>query len=203
MITDEGYIKFDLHWTETQIPHSVASELMKARDLLHDYKLIGVLPDGIGFGNISMRADHLHRFIISGTQTGQKFPIRSEDFCLVTQVDILRNALWCTGIVKASSESLSHAAIYQADPDIQTVIHVHNHNWWVQLLGNVPTTPATITYGTPEMAQSLAAHVLQGADTGIIACAGHADGIFIYGRSLDLAMQYITRHAQNWSTNNG
>jgi L-ribulose-5-phosphate 4-epimerase len=38
---------------------------------------------------------------------------------------IRKNSLTCQGQVKASSKSLTHAAIYAANPRVKAVIHVH------------------------------------------------------------------------------
>ena len=46
----------------------------------------------------------------------------------------------CIGPIQASSASLTHAAIYQANPDINAVIHVHDRDLWENLLDRVPTT---------------------------------------------------------------
>jgi hypothetical protein len=52
----------------------------------------------------------------------------------------------------ASSESLTHAAVYSGDGAAGAVIHCHADALWQRLVGRVPTTSAEVAYGTPEMA---------------------------------------------------
>ena len=49
---NEGYIKFAVHLTKGALPDNAAlSHLNEVRTGLHDSGLIGVLPNGIGYGN--------------------------------------------------------------------------------------------------------------------------------------------------------
>jgi hypothetical protein len=43
-------------------------------------EMIGVLPDGIGYGNVSARIAGTNRFVVTGSGTGLKFPIAPEHF---------------------------------------------------------------------------------------------------------------------------
>ena len=55
MIIDEGYIKFSLTMHDGPAPaHPAFDELNKARKELNNRSLIGVYPNGIGFGNVSL-----------------------------------------------------------------------------------------------------------------------------------------------------
>lgn len=54
---DEGYIKYQPHWTRSQAFEVPAvAQLNDYRQKLYDAGLIGAYPDGIGFGNISQRS---------------------------------------------------------------------------------------------------------------------------------------------------
>jgi L-ribulose-5-phosphate 4-epimerase len=153
---DEGYIKFEAHWEKAPpLDDGLLEELQRWRQKLYDLQLIGAYPDGIGFGNISQRYNR-NEFIISGSATGNFPELTAAHYILVTKVDAPQNQLWCRGPVVASSESMSHAALYAVDDAIGAVIHVHHLPMWEQLLGAVPTTPEHIPYGTPEMAAAIA-----------------------------------------------
>src|SRR4051812_30949700 len=114
--------------------------------------MIGVEPNGIGFGNVSIRAERANQFYITGSGTGGLERLSPEHYSLVVDYDFARNWLRCNGRVVASSESLTHAAIYEADRDIAAVFHVHSAVLWKRWRGVLPTTNADVEYGTPAMA---------------------------------------------------
>jgi ribulose-5-phosphate 4-epimerase/fuculose-1-phosphate aldolase len=100
--------------------------------------------------------------------------------------------LTCDGLTIASSESLTHAALYAIDPTIQSVVHVHHHESWISGLHQLPTTPADIAYGTPEMAKSLQQCYYRHKNTSNIICmAGHEDGIISFGESTQVAVEAV------------
>ena len=74
------------------------------------------------------------------------------EFARVVDYDIAANRVACRGLLRASSESLTHAAIYELDSEYLAVAHVHGRDLWRSLAGEVPTTDAGVAYGTPEMA---------------------------------------------------
>ena len=141
----------------------------------------------VGYGNISERYKN-QLFVISGTQTGHIYPITPFEFTLVTAVDFKNNSLACSGPISASSESLTHAAIYHTLPEINAVIHVHHKKIWKYLLSNGCSTE-DIPYGTPEMAFELMRIVQTPAaiQQPLIAMKGHEDGVIAYGTSLSEA----------------
>jgi len=185
---DEGYIKFELFWE--QQPNNFMfdiSDLMHWRDKMHELNLIGNYPElGIGFGNISQKFEKNNEFVISGTQTGDVYPITKENFTTVTNYELAKNSVWCKGPLNASSESMAHAAIYEFNPSIKAVIHVHHLVLWQELLGKVPTSKADVPYGTPEMAMEIK-RLFDEEDLGnkrIMAMAGHDEGIITFGSTL-------------------
>lgn len=126
---DEGYIKFNCDWTFKPLQINIPEDLLFYRDKLHELKLIGHFEDlNIGYGNISVKTDN--GIIVSGTQTGNIFPINKESFTLVTNYEIAKNNVVCEGPVKASSETMTHAALYEVDDTIKAIIHVHNKAMW-------------------------------------------------------------------------
>ena len=180
---DEGYIKFTFAHEAAPAPaHPRLHGLMRIRDDLHEWELIGVLPDGIGYGNVSARIAGTPRFIITGSGTGLKFPIEPAHFCEVVSFDIDKNSVVCRGPLLASSESMSHGAVYAARPDANAVIHIHDRAMFRMLAREgAPQTPAGAAFGTPEMARAVGR--LAGAlpPVGVMVMAGHEDGLIAYG----------------------
>ncbi len=190
MTIDEGYIKFHCDLTPGTGPaRSDVAELIEWRNHLYRVGLIGAYPDGIGFGNISMRCGDGDRFHISGTQTGNIAELDERHFTLVTRFDFPSNSLACTGELKASSESLTHASVYVNDRSIGAVIHVHHLPAWSALLGRLPTTLESVPYGTPEMAGEVS-RLFRESDVSerrIFVMGGHREGIIAFGADLDEA----------------
>lgn len=180
MHDEKGYIQFRCEWQDAP-PPTVPPELIVWRDRLFAMKLIGVYPDGIGFGNISIREP----FLISGTATAHLPHLNAEHFAEVTAFDIANNSVSCRGRVKASSETLSHAAVYRSDPAAMAVIHVHHLASWESLRGKAPTTDPAAEAGTPQMANAIAR--LLPLFGGFFVMGGHHEGLVAYGSSLDEA----------------
>jgi L-ribulose-5-phosphate 4-epimerase len=195
MKMNEGYIKFNCDWKqqEIQMNEEVFLELEKQRSRLYELGLIGMYPDGIGFGNISVRVDNENKFIITGSATGQFHSLTASQYSLVTDFNFERNSVSCTGLTKASAESLTHAAVYMALPEVGAVVHIHSLLLWQKLLIKYPTTSETIEYGTPEMALAVKelAIVANSHFEKIIIMGGHREGILAFARSLDDATSAI------------
>lgn len=186
---DEGYIKFRCNLIEDETPNADEIEKLNFwRNQLFAKNLIGMYPNGIGFGNISERHSK-YPFIISGTATGEHPVLKASQYTFVTEFNFETNSLTCKGSVKASSESLSHAIVYQTLPWCKAVIHVHHLPMWKALLHKAPTTNENVAYGTPEMAYELE-RLLQNNSTitnRIIIMGGHEEGILTFGEDLDSA----------------
>ena len=191
MSIDEGYIKYVSNWTRGPAPdHAATSLLAKWRRPLHAAGLVGHYADlGVGYGNISARFRGTDQFVISGTQTGDLTDTCGDHYALVTGYDIERNQVSCVGPVEASSETLTHAALYELHPGIGAVVHIHDRRMWDELLHRAPTTAADIGYGTPEMAQEFARlyRETEFPHRGIAVMAGHDEGVVCIGKSLEQA----------------
>ncbi|MBV5314765.1 MAG: class II aldolase/adducin family protein [Prolixibacteraceae bacterium] len=192
----EGYIKFNCNWEqkEIQIQDEIFGQLEAARTRLYKLRLIGMYPDGIGFGNISVESRESSSFIITGSATGQFAKLEPKHFALVTGYNFTQNAISCTGQTKASAESLSHAAVYETLPEVGAVVHVHCLELWKELLNVLPTTSAEIEYGTPEMAgaiQQLLTNMKP--DEKVIVMGGHREGILAFGQNLEEATSEIIK----------
>lgn len=204
MLNEEGYIKYHCDWVDgPPVNAAILTEINHWRQVLYEKKLIGYDPAlQVGYGNISC-ADprNLGLFIISGTQTGHLPVLTPENYTLVTGYDLSKNTLSCIGPVKASSESLTHAAVYGLDHLWQGVIHVHHRGLWDTLIHQIPTTHPSATYGTPEMAvevqrlyreEDLNAHR-------IFVMGGHEEGLVSFGKTLAEAAEVLLTHFHRYS----
>lgn len=187
---DEGYIKFSSQRRDGEVPHLPGLEaLNRTRTGLFDLGLIGVLPDGIGYGNLSLRSAGL-QFVITASATGADRILRYDQYSLVESFSVDANSVQSVGSLPASSESMTHGAIYAAQAAVQCIIHVHSRPLFDWLLHNHwPATAADIAYGTPAMARAVAALVAQQPQLPVLfAMAGHQDGVVAYGT--DIASVY-------------
>ena len=197
MTIDEGYIKYVSHWTPGSATHIVAArELDTWRKPLYEAGLIGQYEDlGIGYGNLSVRRGSRELFLISGTQTGHLQTTDERHYSLVTDCDIRSNIVRCSGPVQASSEAMTHAAIYALGDAIGAVVHVHNAKLWQRNRGKLPTTDPGVAYGTPDMAHELdRLYRLEGfKEAGVAVLAGHDEGLISFGTTLEEAVTRVLR----------
>ena len=190
----EGYIKFNCRWTKGRpIPAARLKVINFWRKKLYNLGMIGSDKNGIGFGNISQRIGRTDKFIITGSATGKFKKLNNKHYTRVTGYDFKENSLDCEGPVRASSESLSHAAVYESNKNVNCVIHIHNLKLWKKLKDKVPATSPKAAYGTPAMAKEIKKIFTRpGNDNrGIIVMAGHRDGLIAYGRNADSAGKII------------
>ncbi len=192
----EGYAKFRCSWTEgpVEMPHALFASFGRWRERLRGLGLIGALGDGIGFGNISARLDA--GFVITGSATGAIERLEPRHYSLVEESRAEENWLACRGLCRASSESLSHAAVYRALAAAAAVIHVHSAPMWERFAGRLPTTPGTAEYGTPEIAgaiEGLARAIGPAGLPAAVVMGGHRDGLIAFGTSLDDAGLLLLR----------
>ena len=202
-LMDEGYIKFETHWKKASpLPKAEITELNAYRQRLYELGFIGAYDKGIGYGNISRRYGVEGQFIISGSATGNLPMLTAEHFTLVTRVEARQNHLWCEGPVVASSESMSHAAVYQECPWVNGVIHVHHPGLWKALLYQVPTTDKSAPYGSPEMVASILQLMRETRlkEQKIFVMEGHEEGIFTFGYSLEDAFGVLMDFYQDQSS---
>jgi ribulose-5-phosphate 4-epimerase/fuculose-1-phosphate aldolase len=188
---DEGYIKYQSFWTRAPIPNAAAAEELDTwRRPLFDAGLIGQYEEyGIGFGNISIRCGGPGEFLISGTQTGHIAKTDKTHYSLVTSWSVHGNRVCCAGPVQASSEAMTHAAIYQLDLKIGAIVHVHSAALWRHYLGKLPTTNAEVAYGTPQMANEFRRlyRDTEFRKTRLAVMAGHEEGLLSFGTTLEEA----------------
>jgi L-ribulose-5-phosphate 4-epimerase len=121
------YVKFTYQCARPEIaPFDGLAELNARRRKLLELHLIGVDLTGIGFGNLSVRDGVSRNFYITGSATGGVPELTPTDCVRVMAYDFARNCLCYEGTAIPSSESLTHAAMYECDPTISAVIHCHD-----------------------------------------------------------------------------
>lgn len=193
---EEGYIKFVCRWRkeEITIPGGIEQDLLRWREKLYNLRLIGVDKSGAGFGNLSIRGKNGFRFYITGSATGGITKLNREHLARVDRFDIAKNLVFCTGLLKASSETLTHGAVYEARSDINAVIHTHSEALWEFLQGKVPATPEQCLYGTPALADAVKKQVnrMESGKPGILLLGGHYPGLLTFGTSPDEAGTLLT-----------
>jgi L-ribulose-5-phosphate 4-epimerase len=199
---DEGYVKFTQERRATPpLDEALWAPVEAARRVLFDAGLVGVYRggdlDGIGFGNVSRKEvfSTVAPFVISGTRTGEHPALDGRHYVRVLSVDAPANAVVCEGPVDASSETMTHAAVYAQDHAVGCVLHVHHRGHWERLLGRVPTTRAEVPYGTPEMAAEVARLFAEEAlgYHGFFAMAGHEEGLVAFGAEPADALDALRR----------
>jgi L-ribulose-5-phosphate 4-epimerase len=196
MKLNEEYIKFSSEWEKAEIEfdQNILAEINEIRTKLKGKNWLGELPNGIGFGNISVRLPNSNHFLITGSATGGLKLLSKHHISKVEKVNIDKNWLKCFGETIASAESLSHAIFYEHSEHIKAVIHIHNAEVWKQQLHQLPTSSVSAEYGTPEMAISLKEELVQINQTsGIIIMGGHVDGILAFGINLSDAFHLLNK----------
>ncbi|HEY4787030.1 MAG TPA: class II aldolase/adducin family protein [Bacteroidales bacterium] len=193
MASETGSIKYECIWERTD-PFDIPqlNELDFCRTMLYKKGLIGAYTNGIGYGNISIRLEG-NLFLITGTSTGHLPLLTNEHYTKVTGYHFTQNQLTCQGPIKASAESLTHAAVYECSSEVNAVIHIHSKMLWDKLIHQVPTTSVTVEYGTPEMALEIF-RLFNESDVKtrkVLVMAGHEEGIITFGRTLQEALSVV------------
>ncbi len=196
-MVDDGVIKFHFSsYIKTgPLDSTEYSVIEKHREKLFELNLIGeYLPEQIGFGNLSLRKNYQElvktdfpQFLITGTQTGKLKHLNGEHYTKVVDGSLENQSIACHGPLEASSESLTHAGIYQASIEIKAIFHVHHPLLWKKMLEkDYSRTKKETPYGTKEMAEEVKQLIKLSRD-GIFVMEGHQDGIVFYGASVEEA----------------
>jgi hypothetical protein len=191
----QGFVKFNCHWSQSGpvISDEQFEIINNWRDILFNMDLIGAYENGVAFGNISMRINGTNQFVITGSATGEIPELEPGHYVKVNSFNIDDNAVQCVGPLKASSESLTHAAIYLADPGANAVIHVHCIDLWNEIIHKVPTTNPSMDYGTIALAKDIF-RLFKESDViekRIIVMAGDRAGIITFGHDMDEAANVL------------
>ena len=195
-MASDGVIQFQLHHRDAPAPDAAAIGILwTLRDALHARGWIGRDParyGGLGYGNVSRRIAG-DSFVVSATQTGHLATLAALHWVTVTAASPATNELWSEGAGKPSSESLTHAAIYQAC--VATfVCHIHHPALWraaCEAAIALPKTPASATYGTPAMAAALS-HITATTNLPFVAAmSGHEDGLMAAAESPEALLELL------------
>jgi L-ribulose-5-phosphate 4-epimerase len=193
------YIKFSCERVAAEVTSfGGLAELNAYRRKLLDLHLIGVDPNGIAFGNLSIRSGATNNFYVTGSATGGAQELALADCAKVVACDFERNRVRYEGSALPSSESLTHAAIYESDATAGAVIHCHDFRLWAAALNCAPTTSKAAEYGTPEMANEIM-RLFTRTDVPtrkIVVMAGHEGGILTFGEDLEEAFAVLMRERQ-------
>jgi L-ribulose-5-phosphate 4-epimerase len=194
----QGIVKFNCHWTQSgPVISDEQYEIINTwREILYNMDLIGAYENGVGFGNISIRIPGTNQFIITGSSTGEITELEPGHYIKVLSYNIEDNAVQCAGPLKASSETLTHAAIYMADRGANAVVHVHCLDLWNELIHVVPTTNPGMDYGTADLARDIIRlfedpEILEKR---IIVMAGDRAGILTFGNDIDEAVNVLLEY---------
>lgn len=192
-IHDEGYIKFNCKLSEKKIfvPDDILIKVNYWRNRFKLFRMIGVLDNGIGFGNISYNINN-EKFYISGSSTGEISELNNNHIAKVTYCNVEQNMVECEGKLNASSESLSHYSIYKSSIGAKSVIHIHCKYLWNKYMSKLPTTAPDAYFGSVELANELK-RLSKNTTSNIIIAAGHEDGIFSYAESIDKAAENLLK----------
>ncbi|MCP1675274.1 ribulose-5-phosphate 4-epimerase/fuculose-1-phosphate aldolase [Natronocella acetinitrilica] len=194
----EGVIRYQCRLDRRALPDDAAAlaEINRWREDMLRRGWMGRDPgryEGLGFGNISLR--RADGFLVSATQTGGLPTLAMTNLALVTGAEPHRNRLTAVGLAEPSSEAMTHAAVYLAEPGAGGIIHVHAPALWnaASTIG-IPVTAASIPYGTPEMAAAIAA--LATAGHHLMAMGGHEDGLLAWDDTLEQAAAHLIHAAE-------
>lgn len=207
----EGVVRFEVRHETRLLDERVFGETARAlaawREVLARLGLVGrdqARYDGLSYGNVSARVPPMgdvgrgrRRFLVTGTQTGGHRRVALEDFSLVESWDIAGNRVSSAGMVPPSSESLTHAALYDIAPAARVVLHGHAPELWRRAAAlGIPVTRPEAANGTPAMA--LEVQRLYRESTlpalGVLAMGGHEDGVLALGRTAAEAGEALVRH---------
>ena len=161
------------------------------RRKLLDLRLVGVDPNGIGFGDLSVRDGTTGSFYITRSATGGVHELTPADCAKVVACNFEKNRVRYQGSVIPSSESLTHAVVYESDATVGAVIH--DLKLWEALLNQALTASKAADYGTPDLAYEimrLFKHA-KAQSSKVVVLAGHESGIVTFGKDLEEALTVL------------
>ena len=195
----DGVIKYSIeHHSKSAPEFSGYSELEAVRSRLFALGLIGE-KNGIGYGNLSMRGESAKTFFITATQTGKQSTLSQEHYTYISGYDFTAFKVISQGEHQPSSEALSHAMIYEVDPAITAVIHIHSSALW-NFMKTKQHLATTAEYGTEAMVNEIAV-LYENRDpftNSSFVMQGHEDGIITFGRSVEEAELTLYRIIQSY-----
>ena len=193
MAEAEGVIQFNccLAAPGAELPHDLAQPLLAWRAVLRRLRLIGQAAQrygGLGYGNLSRRVPGAARgFLITASQTSGLAEAGVEHLVWVRRWDLGRFRVEAEGALPPSSESLTHAMLYAADPQVSWVLHGHCPEIWQNAkAAGLAAIGADVGYGSPRMAEAVAALLRANRTRPLVfVTLGHEDGVFACGGSAE------------------
>jgi len=185
----EGVVQFAFD-TSGEPGVDPSPDLLAWRELMMRLQLIGQQPDryaGYGFGNLSQRIsdeqDKNAEFIISASQSAH---LSHENPAAWSTIDVVNfERFWVEARSKQppSSETLTHAAIYAAEPKANWVLHAHNPEIWRNAKAlKLPAIAEHVPYGSMAMTRAVAMLLQTHLSRPLVfVTLGHEDGVFALG----------------------
>ncbi len=199
-MNETGSVKFTFEQVAVRpVEFPGFQELNACRRKLLQLGLLGIDSMGIGFGNLSVRDRAANAFYITGSGTGGIADFTPEHCAKVSAYDFARDWLRSEGAAVPSSESLTHAAVYEANSSAAAIIHCHSAAIWKRLRDVLPTTSAGVDYGTSAMAQEVM-RLFSSTDvkeTRVFIMAGHEEGVVAFGADFNEAFEALMAHANS------
>jgi len=192
MVLTEGIIRFayDLRPPDgAPADAACLRELAAWRSIMRKLEIFGQDAGrygGAGFGNLSARdPERRDEFVITASQSSGAPELCPEHLVRITYVNLDRFWIEAAGDLPPSSESMTHAMVYAAEPRVSWVFHCHSPELWgaAKALA-LPCTPPEVAYGTPDMVAAVAELFQRHHSRPLLfATLGHEDGIFSCGGS--------------------
>lgn len=189
----EGAIHFRYRLTNPRVGDRLDDErferLAAWRQILKQQKLIGRdrrRYEGFAFGNLSARDPHDPlRFFVTASQTGGTGLLHRKHITRVDRWNAERFDVDATGALPPSSESITHGMVYEADAQLEWIMHVHSPAIWRAAARlKLPVTAADVPYGSAAMAAAVGALMRKHLERPLVfATLGHEDGVFACGAS--------------------
>jgi len=182
----DGVIKYHFDFRlSTPLSEAKFRDIEVVRERLFALGLIGVTDEGVGYGNISQRIG-TNSFVITGTQTGHLSNLNGSHYSLVEDYYDTEFYLKSSGVIKPSSEALTHGTIYNLSDEIGAVIHIHSKLIWQFMLDSNYLSTSKVEYGSIEMIDEVNRifATTNPLDNPKFVMAGHEDGVMIFGRNL-------------------
>lgn len=193
----EGVILFQAEHSTEALDSSelvtILEHLDACRTRLHEAGLIGILQNGVGYGNLSFRLA-CGGILISGSGTGGPRQLGTNGYTMVEACNSQENWVRSRGPVPPSSESMTHRAVYDGHPGAYCVVHAHHPELFRRLAkANTPSTPVDVTYGTPAMAHAVTQLIRSMPAPGLFITHGHPDGIFAFGSTPESVTDFLLK----------
>ena len=212
----EGEIQYRLdHRTQPLFTEAAGLTLLELRNRIYQMGYIGPGADGVYAGNLSIRlnpddklsgsssltAGQANRpgvcFLITGNGSGRERQLSYRGLARIDSYDPESFALRSSGEVHPSSESLTHAVLYELSVEIGLIIHLHSLEMWQWMLDSgYPTTYAP--YGSAALVSEIKA-LYRGFESeqlfhnNAFVMEGHREGVFLFERNSGAAMTALTR----------